>query len=254
MGIPLFRRLSGGGTVVHGPGNVNYSIITAHPPNPKENLERIIRTLSGLGIEALTSGRHDLTVRTDIIRKVGGSAFRRTSQASMHHGTLLVNADLNGIGRLIRQERRDMDARGVPSKPSPMANLSDIHPGLTAEEIIRILAAEWGGGSKPQFIDPLNFTGDSVFDQTLLRLKSREWNFGKTPAFTERFSGLCGSGGCREDILEFGIKKGMIDEAPREAGFLKGVDYHGDDVLHAAGENPPKWIENLAARIDGDPV
>lgn len=256
-GIAIRRRISGGGTVVHGPGNLNISVISGTPhPDKKGNLDRIIRALTGLGAEVGTNERYDLVIHKPEgedggVFKVSGSAFRQTSRCSMHHATLLVNADLNELRGFLHGPPRDMETRSVASVQSPVANLCDASPGITVSSAARALASEWGAAGGPTPINPSDFEDAPVFKEALHRLVSEDWIWGRTPKFRERIPGL-----------ELEIREGRIfkvqftgDGEPRdsvEADFLIGCSYHGPDILSAAGANAPDWLNELAAIVDGD--
>jgi lipoate---protein ligase len=64
--IALCRRISGGGTVFHDAGNVNFSFIK-NVKSPAEISFKmftapVVKALAKLGIEATTSGRNDLLI------------------------------------------------------------------------------------------------------------------------------------------------------------------------------------------------
>ncbi|HBS06428.1 MAG TPA: lipoate--protein ligase [Leptospiraceae bacterium] len=101
----LCRRSSGGGTVLHGPGNLNYTITISVEDFPELfSLKRsyevflgfVIRGLEAQGIVARQMGLSDLVIdETDgIPRKISGNAQFRKSGMISHHGTLLTRSDL----------------------------------------------------------------------------------------------------------------------------------------------------------------
>ena len=262
-GLPILRRISGGGTVVHGPGNLNFAVIRgSKSPDKTGNLDRVIRALGTLGLEIRRNKKYDLRMGfspaeegspgdTDGF-KVSGSAFRQTSCSSIHHATLLVKADIESLKLLLHQAPREMEARGVESIPSPVANLSDSIPSLDVDTVIRAMAAEWGMKDGPEVLDPdsledLNDTG--FYAEARVRLESPEWIWGKTPFFRERFRSLP-SLPARELILE--VREGRVAGAPDYASFLLEVPYQGYQLSAAAGTGRPGWLEDLAARVDGD--
>ncbi|MDF1567739.1 MAG: hypothetical protein P1P77_06935, partial [Spirochaetaceae bacterium] len=179
------------------------------------------------------------------------SAFRQTSSSSMHHATLLVNADLKTLKTLLKQSPRDMDAKGVRSQPSPVANLSNLQNRLDIHAVVRALSGEWGEPEGPARLNPLEYSRVDTFSASLERLESTEWTWEKTPRFSERFGELPG---LNNQKIEFTIQGGRISKAPDFAAFLLGVPYHGPDILQAARKSAdsPSWLETLARKVDGD--
>jgi lipoate---protein ligase len=154
--ISFVRRRSGGGTVYHDPGNLNYSIIC--PPaefTRDKHAVMVASALRSLGVKgARVNERHDIVVdrsgRTDHTVKVSGSAYKLTRQRALHHGTLLLNADLSDAKKYLRSPALEyIKARGVESVRSLIGNVaSDVNPKvalhireLAKVEIIREFAS-----------------------------------------------------------------------------------------------------------------
>ncbi|MFP6599379.1 MAG: hypothetical protein VB852_02940 [Deltaproteobacteria bacterium] len=123
-GIPVVRRFSGGGTVLVGPGTLQWAIALPeglldgdHAITSARNLSTGI-IASTLGLERDRSG--DLTRRG---RKVGGLAMRKIRGAVLAHGSLLVTADLERIARALRHPRREPDYRRGRSHGEFLDNL-----------------------------------------------------------------------------------------------------------------------------------
>ena len=126
----LIRRLSGGGTVFHDRGNVNWSVIS-----PSEGFERdkhvhmVVRALQKLGFaNTRVNERHDIVM--DLPGevkplKVSGSAYKITRGRCLHHGTLLLNSpNLGWIGHVLNSTAAPfISARGSQSVRSPVANV-----------------------------------------------------------------------------------------------------------------------------------
>jgi len=95
-GIKLARRQSGGGAVFQDLGNTNFTFMTGRQfYNKNDNNQIILNALRAHGIEGEASGRNDLVVTDDEgARKFSGSAFKETKDRCFHHGTLLLNANL----------------------------------------------------------------------------------------------------------------------------------------------------------------
>lgn len=264
-GTYIRRRISGGGTVIHGPGNLNYSVISGRQTPEKElNQNRIIRALSAIGVQVLRNDRYDLLIRKPEapdsgLFKISGSAFRQASGVSMHHATLLIDADLSGLRGLLHTPPRRMEVKGVASNPSPVANLTDLYPDLTVSDVIQVLSREWGAAWGPESIDPGNYENIQVFKEAAERLVSENWVWGKTPPFIERFSGLPGMDGVemlvsvREGrIADIHFQSDVNEELYALADKLTGCRYHGPDIVETAGAVRTDFSTSMAAIVDGD--
>ncbi|KIW82552.1 hypothetical protein Z517_05579 [Fonsecaea pedrosoi CBS 271.37] len=164
--IDLVRRRSGGGTVFHDSGNLNYSVIV---PNTKAfkrstHAEMVVRGLESLASARATSSSSAVTDerygfgavrvndRNDIVMlqpdggewlKVSGSAYKLTRGRALHHGTLLYSSPyVNKISAFLRSPGRGLiSAKGVESVRSKVGNLAWT-PDLREREAIRVEITE----------------------------------------------------------------------------------------------------------------
>lgn len=124
LGVPVLRRVSGGGTVYQDYGNLNYSVIIHKSSfnGELENVEKSYDVLCGGITEGLRElGVNAYTHKGNIIiggKKVSGSTQHRLYDVILHHGTLLVTADLNVLGNVLGET--DIEER--------LTNLQDIIP------------------------------------------------------------------------------------------------------------------------------
>ena len=116
-GIPILRRVSGGGTVLQGPGCLNYSLILDGRTHEVRNiasafryvLERHRQMIAALtGMAVCAAGVSDLTVAG---RKFSGNAQYRKSRYALVHGTFLLNFDLSMIDRCLHLPTKQPDYR-----------------------------------------------------------------------------------------------------------------------------------------------
>lgn len=128
--ISLVRRRSGGGTVFHDAGNVNYCVIFPTSEFDRDrHAEMVVRALHKLGVTtAVVNARHDIVLqKTDPntpTRKVSGSAYKVTRERSLHHGTCLLSSpNLRSITDYLRSPaKRFIKSRGVESVGSAISN------------------------------------------------------------------------------------------------------------------------------------
>ncbi|HOW98709.1 MAG TPA: lipoate--protein ligase family protein [Kiritimatiellia bacterium] len=173
-GIRLARRISGGGAVYHDPGNLNYAFILDRASYRRETAyDGLLARLRSLGIPAERLGRSGVGVHG---RKFSGTAFCYRGERVLHHGTLLVSADLAELERALTPPPVAIRGRAVPSERSPVVNLSDVAPGLTIDRLADVLA----DGLEPL---PLESANAKAIGKLEAKQASREWVYESTPPF-----------------------------------------------------------------------
>ena len=186
--IPFLRRFTGGGTVYHDQGNLNFSFInplSGH--SPESNLEMITESLKRLGIIAARKGKHDLYV---VDRKISGNAFALKKQRAIHHGTLLVNADLYQMMHLLNPTLEMIKGTGTLSRRAQVINMEEVHTGLTAKRLLERMVSYLVDEKEVisvHCIDKNALASEEVED-LLIKYHSWQWNFGQTPDFSVTFT------------------------------------------------------------------
>lgn len=184
----LARRLSGGGAVFHDLGNLNFTFLTsAEDQDLSRQLGVLAQACLGLGLPVERSGRNDLLADG---RKFSGNAFYSHGGKAYHHGTLMVDVDLDLVQRYLSPSRAKLEAKGVGSVRSRVVNLNTLVPGLTvarlSEALISGLSAVYGRESAP--LDP----GEVPFASLVEKYRSEAWLYGRRLPFTvsleDRFS------------------------------------------------------------------
>ena len=125
--IKIARRLSGGGTVVHDFGNLNYTYITNTTGDTaldfKEFLKPMYKALLNLNIDANISPRNDFRVEEKKI--CGHSQFMRKKRV-LHHGCILFDSNLNNLRNALNVENKKIISKSAKSVKSSVANLKEI--------------------------------------------------------------------------------------------------------------------------------
>ena len=123
-GITLARRMTGGGAVYHDLQNMNYTIIGRNPsPQP------MVDALRQLGVPAELTGRNDIFVEG---RKVSGYARRVSHNQEIIHGTLMYDVDLDTLVKVLDTPTSKMQAKGIASVKSRVANLKEYLPQFSS--------------------------------------------------------------------------------------------------------------------------
>lgn len=142
--IPVARRLSGGGTVFHDPGNVNFTFIrnvtNISEVNFKVFTVPVIEALRKLGVEAYTTGRNDLLIDA---KKISGNAEHVHKNRVLHHGTLLFNSHLEALKGALKVDLSKFEDKAVQSNRSEVTNIADYLPKpISVEEFTNFLFTE----------------------------------------------------------------------------------------------------------------
>ncbi|KAH8883031.1 hypothetical protein GQ53DRAFT_433550 [Thozetella sp. PMI_491] len=192
--VPLVRRRSGGGTVFHDRGNVNWTVIC--PPavfDRDRHAEMVVRALGRLGVQGVrVNERHDIV--QDVQRsdgrsstfKVSGSAYKLTRLRSLHHGTCLLSSpNLGRIGSLLRSPAEPyIKARGVESVRSPVRNVGVDIQGFN-DAVIEEFGAMYGEVDLSGADDAVaELSEEENVKKGLAELHSPDWIYGQTPQFT----------------------------------------------------------------------
>ena len=128
-GVPIFRRSSGGGTVLLGPGCLCYSLVLDQESEPALQSIRSsyawILTKICLALNSVHAGIHQAGISDLAIgeRKCSGSAQQRKRRYLLHHGTLLYDFDLPRISRYLRMPARRPEYREGRSHDEFVTNL-----------------------------------------------------------------------------------------------------------------------------------
>jgi lipoate---protein ligase len=110
--IKVVRRLSGGGTVFHDLGNLNFTFITNGEGEELVNFRKftqpILEVLLQLGVHAKFEGRNDLTING---LKFSGNAEHVFKKRTLHHGTLLFSSKISDLTQALKSILTNLQIR-----------------------------------------------------------------------------------------------------------------------------------------------
>jgi lipoate-protein ligase A len=143
--VPVLRRSSGGGTVLQGPGCLNFTLVLSLEGRPElRDVRRsfnllLARVANGLALDTTLRGLSDLALAD---RKISGNAQKRTSRALLHHGTILHALEGVQVARFLREPAERPDYRGERNHQAFLGNVP-----LSRDEIKTRLALAWGAAA-----------------------------------------------------------------------------------------------------------
>ena len=254
----LARRLSGGGAVFHDLGNLNFTFLM---PQAEYDLDRqfavIAEAVSLLGLQAERSGRNDVLAEG---RKFSGNAFYKNGAQAYHHGTLLVNVDMDKLGRYLNPSKAKLQAKGVDSVRSRVVNLTELNPQITIASMKDAMTR----GFAKVYDKPMSVITEQDFDHAAIealrqRNASWEWNFGQKLPFTVECEERFAWGGVQ---IQLSVESGMIRDvrvysdamdwslAPKLEETLQGCRFCAEDLRRKVGAMEWEFRDDLVTLVE----
>jgi lipoate-protein ligase A len=177
--VPVLRRVSGGLSIVTGPGCLMYSVIESDASHTKGNIDavhaHVLDTMvSGLrtaGLDVMRAGTSDLVLASPegSLRKFSGNSLRMSRGGFLYHGTLLYDFDLPRISLYLRQPPRAPEYRKDRGHDDFVANLP-IEQSTLCEAIV----AAWSARENLE-----NWPRDRVEQLVAERYSTDDWNLSR---------------------------------------------------------------------------
>lgn len=213
-GVPLARRISGGGTVYHDAGNLNYCVIVDRREyREQQAYDLVLRALGRFGIKAEKTGKSNLSLDG---LKFSGNAFCFRKGRALHHGTLLLDTDLERLNRYLGSMFNGIDTHAIASVPAPVTNLGVDRAALStglAECFIDL----YDNGAVARWTDG-DVNGEAL-ESLRHRQASDEWRYGATPRFS---IGL--------PDLRLEVVKGLVVQAEGDRASCGFIEKHFSDI------------------------
>ena len=246
LGIPVIRRITGGGTVYHDLGNLNYTYISdgGAAIDYDQCLGPILAALNDIGVPARKNRTCDIAIG---YLKISGSAQRMTKGRLLHHGTLLFSSDLGVLDQITTHRKNDcFQSRGTPSAICTVTNIREhLASPMTIEEFQDRLLAQMVPPGSPH----LTLTAEQEAEVCRLRdekYRSWEWTWGKTPAFTYEKSGQFHGAPIR---VAYQAKRGIVSSAVIDCDAIDGA--LAAQLLNGARLDPEGFAA-ICHRLAGD--
>ncbi len=218
-GITLARRVTGGGAVYHDLQNLNYTIV-----GRSLNLEAdfpgymhfMLDALRSLGVDAHLSGRNDIMVDS---RKVSGYAKRVYCDRLMVHGTLMYDVDLDALTRALDVDGSKLQAAGVASVRSRVANLKDFLPQYgSIEEFRQALQERLSRGYRDAQLLLSSDDLAAIREMREKKFATWEWIYSRSPLASRNARAKFPSCGTVEVSLN--VEHGLISQLSFGGDFL----------------------------------
>lgn len=214
---PVVRRLSGGGAVYHDLGNVNFTIIDVTGRDRQMEFRTytspILEFLHRIGVPAVFDGRNDLSLEG---LKISGNAQYVHNGRVLHHGTLLVDVDLEMLAQALLVDSSKFQDKAVDSIRQRVTNIRPhLCDPMSTERFMEQLLSfiqESKGARRAFFSKADRQAIELLADEKYRRW---EWNYGRSPAYN-----FCKTTRTAGGTLEVQLNV--------EAGIIQGARLYGD--------------------------
>lgn len=244
--IKVVRRISGGGTVFHDLGNLNFTFISTgregHLVDFRRFTQPILDILQKLGIEARFEGRNDLTING---LKFSGNAEHVWKNRVLHHGTLLFSARMDHLSAALKVDPSKFSDKAVKSVRSRVTNISEhLMEPMDVMEFSALIEAHIAEiYPDAAYYDLTEEDHRRIQELVEKKYATWEWNFGYSPQYNFRKLVRTQKGGTLEfqldvhdgiirDIRIFGDYFSNFDTEEIEQA-LKGIPHEEGSVKQA---------------------
>lgn len=186
-GLPVIRRISGGGTVYHDGGNLNFTFMAGSDQGRQVNFARFIKPVNDFlrlyGVDPEVGVKNE--VRAGGL-KFSGNAEHVFRNRVLHHGTLLFSSKLDNLGAALKRGNARFESRSVASNRTDVGNLDALMPAISSIEMLKdklsdFLVNLYPGSSYKQIDSSERVKISSLADE---KYRSWEWNFGYGPSYS----------------------------------------------------------------------
>ena len=227
-GIPVVRRISGGGTIYTDMGGWQFTFIQHKEAGEIEfsqYIAPVIDALREMGVNAAFNGCNDLTIDG---KKFSGNAQYRLGDCIVHHGSLLFDTDIEQMVASTTVDSYKITSKSIKSVRDRVTNISEHLPvPMDAETFKETMVRHIMNGSTAVYaVTP----EDDARIREIAGEQFQSWEriFGRSPKFTIDWTGRFAGGKVQ---FKLDVQKGLIRDAAVYGDFFSTLDA---DILCAA--------------------
>lgn len=185
--IYVIRRLSGGGTVYHDLGNLNFIFITNGEKGKLVDFKKYIipiqEIIKKFGIDVELGERNNLFIKGG---KISGNAEHIFKNRVLHHGTLLFNTDLDNLIQVLKTDKEKFTDKAVKSAKSEVTNICNyISKSIKIEDFKKIILKSIYEKHPCDIFYTFSNKDKKAINKLIIdKYQTWEWNFGYSPKFS----------------------------------------------------------------------
>lgn len=207
-GIAVVRRLSGGGTVYHDLGNVNFCFIMnvdqGKQVDFKKHTAPLMKVIESFGVTPVLGERNDILLDGG---KVSGNAEHLWKNRVLHHGTLLFDSDLGRLSEAIKVRPELYIDKAVKSKRSQVINIGSFVDGVTMQMLIGRIKKIISDTYSLELFSLNDYDHSQIQQLVESKYQTWAWNFGYSPKYQFK-NELFVNADCYR--VELSVEKGVI--------------------------------------------
>lgn len=246
--INVVRRITGGGAVYHDLGNLNYSFLI---PDVKADIDFMTFTrpltdaLKSLGINAVQTGRNDVTVDG---MKISGNAQFYKDGILLHHGTILFDSDLENVKDTLKVKAGKIESKGIKSVRSRVTNIRPyLKDDMDISAFKKYLIEAF---SETEQLEEYMITEKdhrAICELAGDKYRTYQWNYGYAPKCNIVRNGFF-KGGFVE--VKLNVEKGLIEDIKIFGDYFYIRNTDELESLLKGAEYSRDAVDNILSRID----
>ena len=248
--VKITRRNTGGGTIFTDRGGWQYSFICPRRQGEQAHedidfqrfMQDIIVALNKLDIPAEKNSRNDLAIKG---KKISGNAQCFKGNATLHHGSLLFNSDLEAMVAYLCPAKHKLITKGIKSIRERTCNIKDYCPqDWTAVDFKEALVKVILGAE----VETLSLSQEdlaAVQEIKKDKFETWEWVYGRNPQFSLVKEKVWPGGLLK---IHCQINQGNVESLIFEGDFFTAHDLHQVEEALVGQKFEKKAIEDFFQR------